>query len=158
MLLLSNARAVWCVLCVLCAMNLLPQDPRGLAYEPYTLAPLAGTLTAVNLSGTNSLSLLLSLTECSSVRQLTLQRITGAAGTPELVVQVLRCMPVLQELHLEDIQSPVLERVSGLGGLGWACSWCSSVGGWSLPPRSMPCSSCAEGGTCAGTRRGEMSR
>jgi hypothetical protein len=103
----------------MCVLHLL-QDPRGLAYEPYTLAPLAHTLTAVHLSGTNSLSLLLSLTECSSVAHLTLQHIMGVAGTPELVVQVLRCMPLLQELCLADVQSPVLERVSGHSWLvGW---------------------------------------
>lgn len=101
----------------------------------------------MNLSGTNSLSLLLSLTECSSVRQLNLQGITGAAGTPELVVQVLRCMPLLQELVLEDIQSPVLERVSGLVG------WEGPAHGaevWVAHPAAGRAAA-AEGGAPAGT-------
>lgn len=100
--------ALVATLCMLTCM----QDG-GLVHEPYTLAPLAQTLTAVQLSGTASLSLVLSLTDCSNVRQLTLQDITGVAGTPESVVQVLHSMPLLQELQLVQIhQSPMLERVS----------------------------------------------
>jgi hypothetical protein len=102
---------------------LVVQDPRGLAYEPYTLEPVAQNLTAVHLSGSNSLSLLLSLTGCFNIRQLRLQDISGVAGTPELLVQLVRSMPLLQELHLSRIHAPMLDRVSALQllSLGGAC-------------------------------------
>lgn len=85
------------------------------ATDPYTLAPLAKTLTSVDLSGSNSLSLLLSLTECTNMQQLQLQGVRGAAGAPELMVQIVHSMPLLRELKLAAIQAPNLQRVSGSG-------------------------------------------
>lgn len=115
------------------------QDPRGLTYEPYTLAPLAQTLTALQLSDTNSLPLLLSVTECTNIQSLALQHIHGVAGTPEMVVQLACSLPVLQELHLYNIQSPELQRVSVLGVFwaaqaqlleGGGCAVAGCVLGW----------------------------
>lgn len=48
------------------------------------------------------------------MRQLRLQDISGVAGTPELMVQLVRSMPLLQELHLSGIHAPMLDRVSDL--------------------------------------------
>jgi hypothetical protein len=62
---------------------LCSQDPRGLSYEPYSLTPLAHSLTSLQLCGTNSLLLLLSVTDCTNIQTLVLRHIAGAAGTPE---------------------------------------------------------------------------
>lgn len=116
----------------------------GMAYyEPYTLAPLAQTLTALDLNGTRSLPLVLSITggfvprviallrgsaqssflarqsvdsghavsacnlspitDCTNLRRLKLTRVTRAAGTPEMIVEVARSLPLLQELQLASI-------------------------------------------------------
>jgi hypothetical protein len=75
---------------------------------------VAQNLTAVHLTGSNSLSLLLSLMGCCNMRQLRLQDISGVAGTPELLVQLVRSMPLLEQLHLSRIQAPNLDRVSCL--------------------------------------------
>lgn len=88
------------------------QDPRGLSYEPYSLTPLAHSLTSLQLCGTNSLSLLLSVTDCTNIQTLVLRHIAGAAGTPEMMVQLVCSLPVLQELHLCHIEAPQLQRVS----------------------------------------------
>jgi hypothetical protein len=97
-------------------LHLTLQGAHQGAYDPYTLAPLAQTLSSVHLSGSNSLSLLLSLTECSNMQQLQLQGVRGVAGAPELMVQIVHSMPLLRELKLAVIQAPNLQRVRVLVG------------------------------------------
>jgi hypothetical protein len=77
---------------------------------------LAQSLTSVHVNGCNSLSLLLSLAECTSLQQLQLQGVRGAAGAPELMVQIVHSLPLLRELKLAAIQAPGLRHVSVLVG------------------------------------------
>lgn len=88
------------------------QVTRGLSYEPYTLVPLAHSLTALELRRSCSLFLVLSLMECQHMQQLKLDSISGAAGSPEVIVQVLRSMPLLRELELCRVTAPQLQQVS----------------------------------------------
>lgn len=61
--------------------------PKLPCFEPYTLAPLAATLTELKLSGPASIQLVLSLIECSRVVRLELSGLRAAALN-ELLVQV----------------------------------------------------------------------
>lgn len=65
---------------------------------PYTLAPVANTLTELKLTGPASIPLVLSLTECSKVVRLELSKLEEAALN-ELLVQVWTCS-VLEAMQL----------------------------------------------------------
>ena len=90
---------------------LLLQGGGGLQFEPYTLAPVARTLTSLELYSISSMSLMLSLMGCSSMQRLKLHGVSGVAGSPELIVQVLSSMPLLRELDLCRVEAPQLLRV-----------------------------------------------
>jgi hypothetical protein len=79
-------------------------------HEPYTLAPLAATLTALELAGARSLPLVLSILQCSSMRVLRLTGLSGTAASPELLVQLVRSLPSLQELHVAHLAPALVHQ------------------------------------------------
>lgn len=85
---------------------------RSLTFEPYTLAPVATTLTSLELLNCTPLSLALSVAQCSNLQRLHILGLTGRAAAPELLVQLVRSLPLLRELELRQVVAPPHLQVS----------------------------------------------